>query len=118
MEKYSKEWCDKLMADRGYGIHWTGSGSIGYTKWMIDEMGSDDSFAIHAKVDIKDKNTTVELSGTPMKMFITISTGNISIEHPDFDRYETKIAQYIDSCIQSDVIQEVLAERRIKRKAP
>lgn len=113
-EKYSYEWCERLMKSRGYEAH----GSYRSNKWskLIGDMQDEDSFWIFADINIEQYNQGIQLSSNILKFLINIQTSYIQIDHPDFAGFEGKLIEYINSCLQNDYLKEAIIQRRLDRE--
>jgi len=116
MEKYSNDWYEDLMKSRGYN-RMNGQPNV-WSKLIgeisnIGDISNEDSFWIFATID-KDDNT-IEISSNTLKMLMIISSGQLRIDHPDFVRFEKKLIDYIDACLQHDYVEKAVKQRQLDR---
>jgi hypothetical protein len=113
--KYSYEWCDALMKSRGY----ESTGSYMSYKWskLIGDMQDEDSFWIFAHIRTDQYQEGIQLSSNILKYLISIQTTYIQVDHPEFEHFEKKLVNYIDSCLQHDYVQETIRQRRLERES-
>lgn len=114
MEKFSYEWCEELMKSRGYESY----GSYQSNRWskLIGNIQNEESFWIYADIKIEPNNNGIQLSSNTMKYMVSLQTPYIQVDHPEFADFEKKLIDYIESCLQHDVTQEVIKQRRLDRE--
>ena len=93
------EYIIQIMKDRGYSVYsYAVNHSWYYFAKHIPDVSDPECIILHAEVDVQPVDATVELIFRGLKMNMTIGTGRIVFDHPQFERYEKILLHYVQIC--------------------
>jgi hypothetical protein len=102
---------ESIMNERGYSVqYYTNQDDVLYMIKHVGELSDEDSFPIFAIVYLD--RLAVELHSNPFKFFISLKSESFSFTHKDFDKYEQKMCEYINSLKTTELCNEIAEIRK------